>query len=264
MFCEVSAVDRNINKWQKLNELRRTDPHICGGYYTKKFLKTYRPDFYAEGYDFFPEFVRVAEKDGEIFCRLEEANVPDEDAPIDSDECMLETSLGTFVSSDYGEFGGVLETPGGEINGNFCDVFEAGGKIYAVDSLSHLGLASTTVYSFDCGCKYHKIFSDENLDFKARYATGERAYILVSGSVSTRSGGEKLKSILLEISENGIDAKTEFDCGFYLVFNMIVKNGKMILGVDKAVVVFDLQTKEINAYTPLSVEAEKHIIGMSR
>ena len=124
-------------------------------------------------------------------------------------------------------------------------------------------MASTTVYSFDCGCKYHKIFSDENLDFKARYATGERAYILVSGSVSTRSGGEKLKSILLEISENGIDAKTEFDCGFYLVFNMIVKNGKMIPGVDK-VVVFDLQTKEINAYTPLSVEAEKHIIGMSR
>ena len=123
-------------------------------------------------------------------------------------------------------------------------------------------MASTTIYSFDCDCKYHKIFSDENLGFKARYATGERAYILVSGSVSTRSGGEKLKSILLEISE--IDAKTEFDCGFCLVFNMIVKNGKMILGVDKAVVVFDLQTKEINAYTPLSVEVEKHIIGISR
>lgn len=155
-------------------------------------------------------------------------------------------------------------TPGGEINGNFCDIFEAGGKIYAVDSLSHLGLASTTIYSFDCDCKYHKIFSDENLGFKARYATGERAYILVSGSVSTRSGGEKLKSILLEISENGIDAKTEFDCGFYLVFNMIVKNGKMILGVDKAVVTADLQTKEIKAYTPISVEAEKHIIGISR
>ena len=32
----------------------------------------------------------------------------------------------------------------------------------------------------------------------------------------------------------------------------------------KAVVVVDLQTKEINAYTPLSVEAEKHIIGISR
>ena len=127
------------------------------------------------------------------------------------------------MSRDYGEFGGALKTPGGEINGNFCDILEVCGKIYAVDSLSHLGLASTTIYSFDCDCKYHKIFSDENLGFKARYATGERAYILVSGSVSTRSGGEKLKSILLEISENGIDAKTEFDCGFYLVFNMIVK-----------------------------------------
>ena len=23
------------NQWQKLDELRRTDPHICGGYYTK-------------------------------------------------------------------------------------------------------------------------------------------------------------------------------------------------------------------------------------
>ena len=155
-------------------------------------------------------------------------------------------------------------TPGGEINGNFCDIFEVGGKIYAVDSLSHLGLASTTIYSFDCDCKHHKIFSDENLDFKARHVAGERAYILVSGSVSTRSGGEKLKSILLEISENGIDAKTEFDCGFYLVFNMIVKNGKMILGVDKALGTADLQTKEIKAYTPLSVEAEKHIIGISR
>ena len=168
------------------------------------------------------------------------------------------------MSRDYGEFGGALKTPGGEINGNFCDIFEAGGKIYAVDSLSHLGLASTTVYYFDRGCKYHKIFSDETLGFKARYVTDERAYILVSGSVSTRSGGEKLKSILLEISENGIDAKTEFDCGFYLVFNMIVKNGKMILGVDKAAVTADLQTKEINAYTSLSVEAEKHIIGISR
>lgn len=257
-------MDRNINKWQKLNELRQTDPHICGGYYAKNFLKTYRPDFYAEGYDFFPEFVRVAEKDGEIFCRLEEANVPDEDAPIDSDECMLETSAGTFVSRDYGEFGGVLETPGGEINGNFCDIFEAGGKIYAVDSLSHLGLASTTIYSFDRDCKHHKVFSVENLDFKARYATGERAYILVSGSVSTRSGGENPKSVLLEISENGDMLKTEFDCDFQLVFNMLVSDGKILLGADKAVVVFDLQTKEINAYTPLSVEAEKYIIGISR
>lgn len=252
------------NQWQKLNELRRTDPHIYGGYYTKNFLKTYRPDFYAEGYDFFPEFVRVAEKDGEIFCRLEEANVPDEDAPVDSDECMLETSAGTFVSRDYGEFGGALETPGGEINGNFCDIFEAGGKIYAVDSLSHLGLASTTIYSFDRDCKHHKVFSAENLDFKARYATGERAYILVSGSVSTRSVGENPKSVLLEISENGDMLKTEFDCDFPLVFNMLVSDGKMFLSADKAVVVFDLQTKEIKAYTPISVEAEKHIIGISR
>lgn len=177
---------RNINKWQNLNELRRTDPHICGGYYAKNFLKTYRPDFYAEGYDFFPEFVKVAEKDGEIFCRLEEANVPDEDAPVDSDECVFKTSVGNFVSRDYGEFGGVLETPRGEINGNFCDVFELGDRVYAVDSLSHLGLVSTTVYSFDRGCKYHKIFSDEKLDFKARHVTDERAYILLSDRVSCR------------------------------------------------------------------------------
>lgn len=259
MFCEVSAVDRNINKWQKLNELRKTDPHICGGYYTKNFLKTYRPDFYAEGYDFFPEFVRVAEKDGEIVCRLAEPDIPDEDTPFDSDECMLETSAGIFVSRDYGEFGGVLETPGGEINGNFCDVFELGDRVYAVDSLSHLGLASTTVYSFDRGCKYHKIFSDENLGFKARYVTDERAYILLSDRV-----GENSKSVLLEISENGDMLKTEFDCDFQLVFNMLVSDGKMFLGADKAVVVFDLQTKEIKAYTPISVEAEKHIIGISR
>lgn len=36
------------NQWQKLDELRWTDPRISGGYYTAEFLKTYRPDFYAE------------------------------------------------------------------------------------------------------------------------------------------------------------------------------------------------------------------------
>lgn len=252
------------NQWQKLDELRRTDPRIYGGYYTTEFLKTYRPDFYSEGYSFFPEFVEVAKINGEIVCRLAEPDIPDEDTPFDSDECVFKTSVGNFVSRNHGEFGGALETPGGEIDGNFCDVFELGDRVYAVDSLSHLGLASTTIYSFDRDCKHHKVFSAENLDFKARHVAGERAYILVSGSVSTRSGGEKRKSILLEISENGIDAKTEFDYGFYLVFNMIVKNGKIILGVDKAVVTADLQTKEINAYTPLSVEAEKNIIGIIR
>ena len=252
-------MDRNINKWQKLNELRKTDLRISGGYYTTEFLKTYRPDFYSEGYSFFPEFVEVAKINGEIVCRLAEPDIPDEDTPFDSDERVFKTSVGIFVSRNHGEFGGVLETPGGEINGNFCDVFELGDRVYAVDSLSHLGLASTTVYSFDRGCKYHKIFSDENLGFKARYVTDERAYILLSDHV-----GENPKSVLLEISENGDMLKTEFDCDFPLVFNMLVSDGKILLGADKAVVVFDLQTKEINAYTPLSVEAEKNIIGISR
>lgn len=71
MFCEVSAVDRNINKWQKLNELRKTDPRISGGYYTTEFLKTYRPDFYSEGYSFFPEFVEVAKINGELSAVLQ-------------------------------------------------------------------------------------------------------------------------------------------------------------------------------------------------
>lgn len=247
-------MDRNINKWQKLNELRKTDPHISGGYYMTEFLKTYRPDFYSEGYSFFPEFVEVAKINGEIVCRLAELDIPDEDTPFDINECVFKTSVGTF-----GEFRGALKTPGGEINGNFCDIFEAGGKIYAVDSLSHLGLASTTIYSFDRDCKYHKIFSDENLGFKARYVTDKRAYILLSDRV-----GENPKSVLLEISENGDMLKTEFDCDFPLVFNMLVSDGKMFLGADKAIVVVDLQTKEINAYTPLSVEAEKHIIGISQ
>lgn len=247
------------NQWQKLNELRKTDPRISGGYYTTEFLKTDRLDFYSEGYSFFPEFVEVAKINGEIVCRLAEPDIPDEDTPFDIDECVFKTSVGNFVSRNHGEFGGALETPVGEIDGNFCDVFELGDRVYAVDSLSHLGLASTTVYSFDRGCKYHKIFSDENLGFKARYVTDERAYILLSDRV-----GENPKSVLLEISENGDMLKTEFDCDFQLVFNMLVSDGKMFLGADKAVVVFDLQTKEINAYTPLSVEAEKHIIGISR
>ena len=70
------------NQWQKLDELRRTDPRIYGGYYTTEFLKTYRPDFYSEGYSFFPEFVEVAKINGEIVCRLAEPDIPDEDTPF--------------------------------------------------------------------------------------------------------------------------------------------------------------------------------------
>lgn len=95
--------------------------------------------------------------------------------------------------------------------------------------------------------------------FKARYVTDERAYILLSDHI-----GKNPKSVLLEISENEGMLKTEFDCDFPLVFNMLVSDGKMFLGADKAVIVVYLQTKEINAYTSLSVEAEKHIIGISR
>ena len=179
--------------------------------------------------------------------------------PLTATNACLRLLPALSCPATTGEFGGALETPGGEIDGNFCDVFEFGDRVYAVDSLSHLGLVSTTIYSFDRDCKHHKIFSAENLDFKARYATGERAYILLSDRV-----GENPKSVLLEISENGDMLKTEFDCDSPLVFNMLVSDGKMFLGADKAVVVFDLQTKEINAYTPLSVEAEKHIIGISR
>lgn len=109
----MSAMDRNINKWQKLNELRKTDPRISGGYYTTEFLKTYRPDFYSEGYSFFPEFVEVAKINGEIVCRLAEPDIPDEDTPFDSGECVFKTSVGNFVSRNHGEFGGALETPGG-------------------------------------------------------------------------------------------------------------------------------------------------------
>ena len=60
MFCEVSAMDRNINKWQKLNELRKTDQRISGGYYTTEFLKTYRLDFYSERYSFFLTWPDIA------------------------------------------------------------------------------------------------------------------------------------------------------------------------------------------------------------
>lgn len=118
--------------------------------------------------------------------------------PLTATNACLRLLPALSCPATTGEFGGALETPGGEIDGNFCDVFEFGDRVYAVDSLSHLGLASTTIYSFDRDCKHHKIFSAENLDFKARYATGERAYILLSDRV-----GENPKSVLLEISENG-------------------------------------------------------------
>ena len=42
--------------------------------------------------------------------------------------------------------------------------------------------------------------------------------------------------------------------------NRVVEDNKLIVGMDKIVAIIDLYTKEIKAYTPISIEAEKNIL----
>ena len=68
------------------------------------------------------------------------------------------------------------------------------------------------------------------------------------------------KSFLYEIKDRKIINTIEFDYWFSEVKNICVDNNRLIIGMDKVVAIVDLETKEIKAYTPISVEAEKDIL----
>ncbi|MDE6658983.1 MAG: hypothetical protein K2K01_02555, partial [Eubacterium sp.] len=116
-----------MGKWKSIKELRETDFSISGNYYTVQYAKGH--NIYQhncswingkEPTTFIPELLEVDLDENKeiIWSPLEKG--------IEYSEQKEEfvTSLGTFVSHNYGEFGGNLITSKENIFGNFINVFE--------------------------------------------------------------------------------------------------------------------------------------------
>lgn len=264
------------NNWENINKLRETSIEISHGYYSATFAKNSKilekgkSYFYDKSEKvksvFAPELIRV---------RLNENyEVEYQNLEIgyyyEKQKEKFETSSGVFISLNRGEFGGELITPKETLYGNFVEIFECDGIIYGIDALNHMCCAHTNIYFFDKNLNTNIVYSSQNFDlkswgglsevsFKSVYIKANIVYALVSESRKINNTYIE-KSYLFEIEKGKIINTYEFDSYFWSVTNMIINDGKMILGMDKVVTIVDLTTKGIKVYTPISIEAEKDIL----
>lgn len=264
------------DSWKPAAGLRKTSFEISGGYYSKAYVQKQGMEGKCKAWCYvpfppawMPEFLEIAfDEAGKLVWRFagDGQKIQQEQFP---------TSAGVFVSHNQGEFGGTLITPAQNcLSGNFVEVFECLGKIYAIDSCNHMGMGHVKIYEFLDGLRYQELFSSVThiqektaelfASLKALYINSETAYILASGYVNYRllKPGDVYedKSYLFEISQNGFACRAKFNRNFEWVKNMVVAHGKMILGMDKVVAVVNLDTGEVAAYTPIDREAEEDIL----
>ena len=165
-----------------------------------------------------------------------------------------DTILGKFISYDRGEFGGSLLTPIGEIQGNFCEIIERNGKVYAVDSLHHMTLMRINIYEFSSACMMKRIFMAEDMCFSCYKINTNRIYFLLYGE----------KSIVLKVDfEGNVEKVAEIPCGMYGAKSMAITKNKIVIGGNRIVAVVDItnsQETKIYFFTTLKETDEEVLL----
>lgn len=227
-----------------------------------------------------PEPVEVAVGEGGKFlCRFN----PELSNKTPKEEFI--TSLGRFISNDHGEFGGEMILPNGEtIFGNFCEVIECDGTVYAIDSCNHLGVGHINVYTFDESLSPRLLYgrgmidamfggllsvlsdddSSEGTDwtsFSSLCQADGSLYIISSGQIrSPEEPKWKDKSRLLQFKKGQLVKTTDFPNGLPHVYSMAVHDGKLLLGFDKVAAVVEPGGMPIEVYILIDREAEEEIL----
>ncbi len=265
------------NVWKSINELRETSIDISGCSYSLRYATKHNLTEKAMSEHFgdnpsmwIPEPIEVSVNyKSEILYRTKKVGTW-----YEKQKKTFETSLGTFISHNNGEFGGELITPKERLIGNFIDVFECDRNVYAIDSCNHMCMGHIKIYAFTKKARAIKLYESidfgendkiyESLSFKGLCVKEDRSYILSAGRVEHDYMSENKiieeKSFLYEIKDGKILNTIEFDYWFSEVKNICVDNNRLIIGMDKVVAIVNLETKEIKAYTPISIEAEKDIL----
>lgn len=270
---EVSAMCTEYNEWKNLRELKQSSIEYMGVFYTKEYVEANNLSHIAisrdTNYMHISELVEIKMDDErEIFCRRITGSERF-GLPINHPKEFV-TSIGTFKSFDYGEFGGQLHTPYGRLYGNFSLVVEFDNDIFAI--LYRPMCVYSAIFKYVARKKhqpefviptkndlnnsiYELMYSSEinynkSLELKAYYQTETDLYFLMSGFN---------KSMLLKAVNHELIVAETFEIGLDFVRNIIIENGFLYIGSDKIVISIDLSTKRITAYSLISDEAEGNI-----
>lgn len=304
-------------EWKELQRLRRASLEIAGKSYSGAFAKSHglagrekaisgpfeelpvdniTEEEWRKQWDkvllksrlWIPEPVEVAVGEGgEFLCRFN----PNLYSKPAQEEFV--TSLGRFVSHDNGEFGGEMILPDGKsVFGNFCEVVECGGAVYAVDSCAHMGMGHINVYAFDeslstqllygrglidvmFGDLFSVLLDDDSskgnnptkewLSFNTLCQADGSLYVISSGQTrSSKDPKWKNKSRLLQFKEGRLLQTIDFPGTLPRAYSMAVHDGKLLLGFDKFAAVIEPGGMSIEVYALIDREAEEKILQQRR
>mgnify|MGYP003209557760 CR=1 FL=1 len=262
-------------EWKKLNQLRKIDDSISNLLYSREYAAPKITKRKKKKTFYFPNktvyiFQRIEIKEseqGKILWRNCEYKGTDRITKYD-------TQFGEMTSDDRGEFGGVLYTPFGNIDGNFCDVFDFEDKVYAVHSLAHLLSLYFGLYEISKDGNINEVYSltdyfkgkdyCEDLAYCAKYIRDDHnAYILIAGYVKQLKeefGETRYESRLIHICNGVVDTIMVIPEWIPEVTNMIVTDDYVYLGHDKMLSIIDRKTKAIEYRTFLSGKAVKNLL----
>lgn len=96
------------------------------------------------------------------------------------------------------------------------------------------------------------------------YQDKENVYILASGFNLLNDDSYSLTKLFVIDSNNNFSIIAQYNRFYGFVKNMIIRDNKMYLGLDKCVSVTDLKNGEEKFYTFLSEDAEANILEANR
>lgn len=281
--------------WKPVKELRKTADLLLPGCYSEEYVKrhrlldkssshTSRPGLWTKYWVPEPIFVSLDDfgqplyRSGEVGTRpqAKKENGWEQQRtdlwPTERTK-TFETARGRFTSADSGEWGGILCTPTGCLSGNFVEVVEHAGTVYAMDSLVHWGSRHFRLIAFSDSLEPVELYPShptvdgqhqEAFSFQALFLGNDSLYVLASGAVKEKAPPKAeawvSRSRLFQLRDGKIQASTTFDLSFSAVCNMIVHDHTLILGMDKVVAIVDLDTRGVETYTPISIEAERDLL----
>ena len=251
-----------------MKKMRRTSFELSGKDYTKRYKRKHFP---GEEDKFVEELYHVdIGENGTVICKRTTQQNYIKTGWFKNAE--YETSMGTFLSVDKGEFGGELIAPNGKVilpMNHIVNMFEFDGKLYAVESFEFIIAQNFAIYEITRDFEAIMLTDWNTYSYMCSgiYNSGDKIYILASGKRrrnkrkrNTSYNTNEDNSALFELSVNGLNIISEFDYFFDWVSDIVVYKNKLYVGMDKIVAVADIETGKVKAYTSISTEAEKNIM----
>jgi len=261
----------NDEEWKVLSELRPIDDYISGQGYSLDFAQRNKMDSMEriEGLRrvnckticIIEPMEIMRDENGCIMWRRGK-NLQNEEYPKE-----FYTQFGKYCSYNQGEFGGALKNPNSSICGNFVDVFDYNGRVYAVDSLEHLSSRHFVLYELFRDGTFQRVYSvgdigdwilgaemQEDLLYEEKYMS-DALYILISGYIKSSDWTNwRWESRILKISSGVLQEVYVLPQIFEYVSGLIIQENMAYIAMDKMLAMVDLLTCETNFYTFLSKE----------